>query len=103
MERHGDGFVTSLSESGLLVGLASDRRRLRARLMLTLPHGEGGSFEVPGVVVRSHEWGFAIRFDSLDTAQLLKLRALWEGLAKEAIASTREDQTPPTAKPDSMH
>ena len=85
MERHSDGFVTNISKGGLLVGLASDRRRAGARLMLALPGPDGGWFEVPGVVVRVQEWGFAVRFDSLDPAQQSNLSALLESIAKEAM------------------
>jgi hypothetical protein len=85
MERQSDGFVTNISKGGLLVGLASDRRREGARLMLSLPSPEGGWFEIPGVVVRVQELGFAVRFDDLDSAQQLKLSALLESIAKEAM------------------
>ena len=84
-ERHSDGLVTNISKGGLLVGLASDRRRAGARLMLALPGPDGEWFEVPGVVVRVQEWGFAVRFDSLDPAQQLNLSALLESIAKEAM------------------
>jgi len=90
MERHGDGFVTNISKGGLLVGLASDRLRVRARLMLSLPGPDEKWFEVPGVIVRVNEWGFAVWFDDLDTAQQLNLSALLDTLVKEAAESTDE-------------
>ena len=76
MERHGDGCVTNISKGGLLVGLASDRRRIGARLKIALPRPDGGWFEVPGIIVRLHEWGFAARFDDLDPAERSNLNAL---------------------------
>ena len=62
-----------------------DRRRAGARLMLALPGPDGGWFEVPGVVVRVQEWGFAVRFDRLDPGQQSNLTALLENIAKEAM------------------
>ncbi len=85
MERHSDGLVTNISRGGLLVGLASDRRRPGAQLMLALPGPDGEWFEIPGAVVRVQEWGFAVRFDDLDPERELKLSALLESIAKEAM------------------
>ena len=96
MGGHGDGLVTNISEGGLLVGLASDGRRQGTRLVLALPRTDGGWFELPGVVFRLHEWGFAVRFDALNPAQLSNLRALLEGGTQEARAGTREDSAPPS-------
>lgn len=84
-ERHSDGFVTNISRGGLLVGLASKQRRVGARLMLALPGPDGEWFELSAVVVRVQEWGFAVRFDSLDPEQQSNLGALLESIAKEAI------------------
>ncbi len=68
--------------------------------MLALPRPDGGWFELAAVIVRLQNWGFAVRFDSLDPVQQLNLRAPLESIDKKAMASTRQDQAPPTPKPD---
>ena len=87
MGRSGDGLVTNISEGGLLIAVASRRVSRGTKLMLELQLGEeGGSLQVPGVVVRSTELGsLGIRFGSLEAEQRAALKSLLKRAALAVI------------------